>query len=44
MGLTVLIALSLLHIVLEFPLNAVSVRQPAGIAAQGFSRQARAAS
>ena len=38
MGFTVLLALSLLHVVLEFPLNAVSMRQPAWIAAQGFSR------
>ncbi len=44
MGFTVLLALSLLHVVLEFPLNTVSMRQLAGIAAQGFARQARAAS
>ena len=44
MGFTVLLALSLIHVVLEFPLNAVSIRQLAGIAAQGLTRQARAAS
>lgn len=44
MGFTVLLALSLLHVVLEFPLNTVSIRQLAGIAAQSFGRQARAAS
>jgi len=44
MGFTVLLALSLLHVVLEFPLNTVSIRQLAGIMAQGFGRQARAAS
>ena len=43
-GFTVLLALSLLHVVLEFPLNTVSMRQLAGIAIQGFGRQARAAS
>jgi hypothetical protein len=43
-GFTVLLALSLLHVVLEFPLNTVSIRQLAGIAAQGFGRQVRAAS
>jgi hypothetical protein len=44
MGFTVLLALSLLHVVLEFPLNTLSMRQLAGIAAQGFGRQARATS
>jgi hypothetical protein len=44
MGFTVLLALSLMHVVLEFPLNTVSIRQLAGIAAQGFARQARTAS
>ena len=44
MGFTVLLALSLIHVVLEFPLNWVSIRQLAGIAAPGFGRQARAAS
>ena len=44
MGFTVLLALSLIHVVLEFPLNTLSIRQLAGIAAQGFTRQARAAS
>jgi hypothetical protein len=43
-GFTVLLALSLLHVGLEFPLNAVSIRQLAGIAAQGFGRPARVAS
>jgi hypothetical protein len=43
-GFTVLLALSLLHVVLEFPLNAVSIRQLAGIAVQGFARPARVAS
>jgi len=43
MGFTVLLALSLIHVVLEFPLNTVSIRQLAGIAVQGFSRQARTA-
>jgi hypothetical protein len=43
-GFTVLLALSLLHVVLEFPLNAVSMRQLAGIAVQGFGRQPRIAS
>ncbi len=42
MGFTVLLTLSLLHVVLEFPLNTVSIRQLVGIAAQGFTRQARA--
>jgi hypothetical protein len=44
MGFTVLLALSLIHVVLEFPLDWVSIGQLAGIAAQGFGRQARAAS
>jgi vacuolar-type H+-ATPase subunit I/STV1 len=44
MGFTVLLALSLIHVVLEFPLNTVSIKQLAGIAAQGLGRQARAAS
>jgi hypothetical protein len=44
MGFTVLLALSLLHVVLEFPLNTVSMRQLAGIAARGFVRPARVAS
>jgi hypothetical protein len=44
MGFTVLLALSLIHVVLEFPLDTLSIRQLAGIAAQGFTRQARAAS
>jgi hypothetical protein len=44
MGFTVLLALSLLHVVLEFPLNTLSIRQLAAIAAQGLARQARAAS
>jgi len=43
LGFTVLLALSLIHVVLEFPLNTVSIRQLAGIAVQGFSRQARTA-
>jgi hypothetical protein len=44
MGFAVLLALSLLHVVLEFPLNTLSMRQLAGIAAQGLGRRARAAS
>ncbi len=43
-GFAVLLALSLLHVILEFPLNTLSIRQLAGIAVQGFGRQARAAS
>ena len=42
-GFTVLLALSLLHVVLEFPLNTLSMRQLAGIAAQGFARPTRTA-
>jgi len=44
MGFTVLLALSLLHVVLEFPLNAVSMRQLAEIVGQSLGRQARAVS
>jgi hypothetical protein len=43
-GFSVLLALSLIHVVLEFPLNTLSMRQLAGIAAQGVTRPARAAS
>jgi len=43
-GFAVLLALSMIHVVLEFPLNALSIRQLAGVAAQGFTRQARVAS
>jgi len=42
-GFTVLLALSLLHVVLEFPLNTLSMKQLAGIAAQGFARPTRTA-
>lgn len=43
-GFAVLLALSMIHVVLEFPLNTVSIRQLAGAAAQGFARQPRVAS
>jgi hypothetical protein len=39
LGFTVLLSLSLMHVVLEFPLNALSLRQLAGIAAQGVMRR-----
>jgi hypothetical protein len=42
-GFTVLLALSLIHVVLEFPLNTLSIRQLAGAAAHGFARQPRTA-
>jgi hypothetical protein len=44
LGFTVLLALSLIHVVLEFPLNTLSIRQLAGAAAHGFARQTRTAS
>jgi len=43
MGFTVLLALSLLHVVLEFPLNTVSVRQLAGIVVRGGGGRVRTA-
>lgn len=39
LGFTVLLSLSLMHVVLEFPLNALSLRQLAAIAAQGVMRR-----
>lgn len=44
LGFTVLLALSLVHVVLEFPLNAVSIRQLASVVAQGVGRPSRATS
>jgi len=44
LGFTVLLALSLVHVVLEFPLNAVSIRQLAGVVAQGVGRPSGTAS
>jgi hypothetical protein len=43
-GFAVLLALSMIHVVLEFPLNTLSIRQLAGVAAQGVPRQPRVAS
>jgi hypothetical protein len=41
LGFRVLLFLSLLHVILEFPLNAVSLRQLAGIVAAGAQRRIR---
>lgn len=43
-GFAVLLALSLIHVVLEFPLNTLSIRQLAGVTAQGVTRPARTVS
>lgn len=40
LGIVVLLALNTAHVVLEFPLNATSLRQLAGIAAHGMARRA----
>jgi hypothetical protein len=37
-GFTVLLALSLVHVVLEFPLNSLALRQLGGAIGQGFAR------
>jgi hypothetical protein len=41
LGFRVLLFLSLLHVMLEFPLNALSVRQLAGIVVEGAQRRGR---
>ncbi len=42
LGFVVLLALSLLHVVLEFPLNTISLRQLGSLAGQAAARRARA--